>query len=489
MKRAYELEDAMWGDVEKYESATGKKFEGSSFSNVVTDLIDDVLSGGPNHCLWNVIGSRSLPLTLLTRMACLAHKFIHDEEGGVDGEGHEGVRRMWYNFYKIKVAIPVSNILGEDIQDEKWSKRWFGRLSEAYGHMIDNYGVTYYDMWIVDMSRMMDIALEEDRLFSDMMTVCAVEKDSLFHGFNIAAKAAGVAATISGKGKASKAATELMLRRVHENSTEITEDEEMLYVTVSDYDYDGHTVIAPTFANQAERYQRAETRHVGVYPHMVKDWNDKAYQVKDSNKATREWGDEYGIRGLECTSCGKQVLGIGINSKCKDCGAPRQPIKNYPTLGFEVESVPSRSYFAPMAKAIIEEVGWDIIIDKLRTETKADPEDAALSIASNIAFDNPHYRALHEERKKLTERMQRLSNAIIEDAERWVEWENDDHRWYDVGAEPDESDYVNHVARATYGTGVWRPFAVEERTEEAVKDYLSDKDHAEQIKAWKEMEL
>ena len=149
--------------------------------------------------------------TSVSRLATICQMIVYDHQGGPEGDHKpKALRRHWYAWYKVNLAIPLSLQYGDDPNEAKWGLLWAGRLSTTYANFVDRDDITYKDLWVEDGSRMIKRFAEE--LFRDANIIIAVEKDSLFPDFEEAGTALGAKVLYSGKGKSSKAAIERVLR-------------------------------------------------------------------------------------------------------------------------------------------------------------------------------------------------------------------------------------------------------------------------------------
>ncbi|KKK67783.1 hypothetical protein LCGC14_2950620, partial [marine sediment metagenome] len=372
----------------------------------------------------------------------LCQMIIFDQIGGPERDGRpKALRRHWYAWYKTKFAQPFAHQLGDYemvggvivYNDLAWSQR----LSQTYAYMVDkasymqsicpecdstdlmyfssgwegescracgwlgqlpNVTVTYKDLWVEDASRMMK---RSDPLFKNAHIVVAVEKDSLFGDFDIAARSLGATAIISGKGKSSKAAIEKMLRdHFHwtsdgtdrwDHAPVFTVDRPMYVIHISDHDYDGQKVIGPTFAEQVRRYTpHVKEARVGVKPEDLssKGYNvqEQMYQVKLNNKGYQTWARNQALFLAECVDCGLTTLTKGTieerdyytvwPEQCEYCGGGLATIKvSGPeasiAYGLEVESMTVADYRDLLVWSLLTILEFDYIVLRLREEATA----------------------------------------------------------------------------------------------------------------------
>jgi hypothetical protein len=416
--------------------------------------------------------------TRMSRLAVICQMAVYDQQRGPDGDGCKGLRRQWYSWFKTRFAQPYHGQVDPD--SEFNGTQWAGRMSQTYGWLVDNASVTYKDLWVDDASRMME--RWHERLFYGCHIVVAVEKDSLFADFKAAAHALGAVSLLSGKGKNSKAATEKMLREHFgwdSRYDPFTADEPLIVLHISDHDFDGEAVIGPTFGEQARRYTShiLEAR-VGVKPEHVDDWQGSWYDVKVNNSGYIKWSEEKALFLAECFACGYFWPVIGLKSEgayidkphtCPECGRAALPISvddNQPH-GFEVEALPTRAYYVPLVKALLEVLPFEYIVSKLRDECQANANWAAGQIRDNILAANDSYQALLKEFDRLEEIKAEFEQRVQDELEALGAPHIDD--WRNDGDDPEPADFERHVKGAQSYTGPWRPFSERDRTTSLVE--------------------
>lgn len=453
----------------------------------------------------------------VSKLATICQMVVFDAIGGPEGDHKpKALRRHWYSWYKSKFAQPFAAQMGDVTANgqgilEMKDLSWTGRLSQTYAWFVDNAGVTYKDLWVEDASRMM--AQNYEALFSGCHIIVAVEKDSLFGDFKAPAAALGAKAVYSGKGKSSKAAIEKLLRDYFEwgsewGTTEFTADKPLIILHISDHDFDGESVIGPTFGDQARRYTPhiLEAR-VGIKPEAVinagKTWEGSWYQVKVSNKGYQRWANQKALFATECTQCGHHwaVQGVLDMDKVVSLNMPekelvqasrhRCPVCNGAAVwlragidtahGFEVEALTTRDYRALLVRALLQVLSFSYIVQRLREDCTADAYEAARAALANILEENESYQALAEEVRRLEEIKgtfeSEIETNLYEIGLGHVgDWEDDDD-------DPEPRDFVNHVdLSSTYG-GAWRPFDRLDRTKSLVEWLEEEADEAKELAA------
>lgn len=408
----------------------------------------------------------------MSRAAVICQMQVYDNSGGPEGDYKgKGLRRQWYAWYKVDFAQPLSKQLGEE---EFNGQGWAGRMSQTYGWLVDNIGVTYKDLWVDDASRMMERVW--DSLFKDCHIILAVEKDSLFADFKAAGKALGARSLVSGKGKQSKAATEKLLREHFDWSPDhdpFTCEDPLIVLHISDHDFDGEAVIGPTFGVQPRRYtEHVLEARVGIKPdHVDRDkWRDKWYEVKVSNAGYVRWAEAKALFLATCSGCDHQWPVLGLTSNfCPRCGSfPfSMYIKEVTPHGFEVEAMPTKSYYGLIVDALLQVLPFDYIVKRLREECTADAYSAAQTITDQICEDNESYQALLKEFERL-EKVKEAFEIKVRDGFQEI---GEPHvgDWEDEDDDPEPEEYRGWVEKANDWTGPWRPFMRSSRTASLVE--------------------
>ncbi len=374
---------------------------------------------------------------------------------------------------------------------------------------LEDVTCTYRDLWVEDASRM--IARTHGELFLKSHIIIAVEKDSLFGDFEAAAKSLGATCIISGKGKSSKAAIEKMLRDFfgwssQPRTREVWDQDKGTYIShalppifsrenpihvihVSDHDFDGESVIGPTFAEQIRRYTpHVKEARVGIKPEdlAAKGYNvaDQMYSVKLSNKGYKKWADNQALFLGECVNNKEHVTltkgtvdysdsrqpGNWPNS-CHECGgafvtlrlAGEKPAIAY---GLEVEAMRVSDYRDLLVKALLTILDFDYIVERLRLETLAYDELAAQQIRDNMLRGNQSYQDLLADFETLERKKRRFENAIMKTV--WPITARQADAYPHQGNDQQPADYIVHVERSDWGP--WRPFSADVRTEWLVED-------------------
>jgi len=417
----------------------------------------------------------------IARLASICQMVVYDHNGGPDGDGkRKGLRRQWYSWFKTRFAQPFSQQLARHGDEKELTgfdgTGWAGRLSQVYSSLVDDEGATYQDLWVDDASRMMD--RNWTALFNGCHIIVAVEKDSLFADFKAASKALGALSLVSGKGKQSKAATEKLLREHFGWRPEhdpFSEDKPLIVLHITDHDMDGERVIGPTFGEQARRYTShiLEAR-VGIKPEQVEDWQSDWYEVKTTNNGYINWAESQGLYLAECPSCEHRwsVQGVGPH-ECPQCWTETalvikegRQVLNQP-YGFEVEALPTRTYYRLLVDALLQVLPFDYIVERLRDECTASAREAAERIKQGVLEDNESYQALLKEFDRL-EAIKAEFESSVQDTLQQA-GQPHIHNWWHIEPDPEPEDYEQYVEQARDYSEPWRPFSRDLRTQKLVQ--------------------
>lgn len=426
------------------------------------------------------------------RAVSLCQMMVYDQVNGPEQDGKEkALRRHWYVYFKQFSQMFAKAIdPNVDFDDPRFNLGWSGRLSKVYASFVDGGEVTYKNLWVEDASRMMEVFGTYDTLFPGFQLIIAVEKDSLFKDFVQAARAMGAMAIISGKGKNSKAAAELMIRKLGWTKDENPLDNYQTFVVhLSDHDFDGQGVIGPTFGEQLRRYlNNIVEERVGVRPDQVQAaedgeylvaenvW-DASYQVKVSNKGYRSWADENALFWAECTACHHEQYVIGVdeggfatnhNQVCDSCGQWTLEALDYEQPhGFEVEALRSQDYYRAMVDAVLAHINWGDIVYQMRLGARPDPWEVTNLVKEDHLSDIPRYQKISNAIDTLREAQYQLERSFEEALQYYIEdaISNTQDSWVAIGDDPEVDEFREYVvsqARSGYGS-VWRPFPKTER--------------------------
>lgn len=470
-------------------------------------------------------GNGTANLDGISRAAVICQMIVYDEQGGPEGDWKEkALRRHWYAYFKSfaqMLAFALGKVRPNDQGvDEMVDLQWSSRLSKCYALFVDSGKVTYQDLWVEDASRRMEIFGTYDKLIPGYNLFVAVEKDSLYDDFINASKAVGAIALVSGKGKMSKAATELLLRKLGWNTDNNPFEGAVSVVALSDYDYDGHQVIQPTFAEQMRRYlPKVYEERIGVQPEQVKGAIDDpwgaSYQVKLSNDGYRRWSHENALFWAKCEDCGREQFTVGlenvqtetINETSK--GKTREVERAYwakgkdycsacdgvlvveageleEPHGYEVESLRSSDYYRAIVKAILRQLDFDFLVQKLREITVPETYSIKQNIREAMLQDNDRYQKivgaidlLEEARDKL---VSQLDDRIDKKAAETIEETKD--IWMALEDDPEPDDFEEHVVNAALNSwgSVWRPFSRYKRSDFITKELQQDWDFQQTLK-------
>jgi hypothetical protein len=444
-------------------------------------------------------------LSRLSRLAVLCQLAVYNKKGGPDGDGEaRGLRRSWYAYYKTRFAQLLSDQVYDLTGKRPADNGWDGRMSVTYSELVDE-GMTYLGLWVDDASRMRENLGRA--LFDGLHILFCVEKDSLFDDFIPIAKYLGAKVVCSGKGKQSKGSTEKILRdgfRWTEDFDPFTEDDPLIVISVTDHDYDGRDVIAPTFAAQCNRYtSHVKEAHIGIDPLDVPmaHWESSWYNVKVKDKTYIEWAEREAVFSVECPECENLYLVRGINTgeRCPKCFSEPgalvvktgkevlefEGIQAVQAHGFEVEALPTRAYYTLAVDALLSLVPWEKIVANLRRECVADQYSATELIKDSILAENADYQDILAFLAEY-DRVLQIKSEFEREVENHFYGIARNHvgDWEDLEDDPDPSDLAEYVVSAEKYDGAWRPFSIGKRTSKLVA--WLEENQAEEIEEFKD---
>lgn len=466
-------------------------------STEINIIIESLKQGGFVEQFDNMKGFNK---SSVSRAVAACQMTIFDAKNGPEQDGdRKAMRRHWYSWWKTTFAQPFSEQLGEDVQSERWGVNWFAMLSTTYSYYVDRLDVTYHDLWVRDASRMMQSFYQ--KLFADCNIVVCIEKDSAFEDFEMAAKAVGATAIYSGKGKSSKGAIEKMLQTAFDWNPEwpydpFTAKDPLIVLVVSDFDFDGHAVIDPTFSEQISRYtDHVVSQRVGIVPQQFVDvtgrtWEDAvetndAYRLKLKNDGYLRWAAEHALFWHRCNECGHEFVGQGGDwiskkggfdacVKCPKCGRLTSLLyidKDSDARGFEVEAIYTRQYYSLIVDALLKVLDFDALLSKMRDECKANAGNAVEPIIDDILSENDSYQRLLEEFEQLETKKQDFENRARSELLTYAE--PNITKFRHLQDDPAPADFQGYVSSASGYVTPWRPFSIALRTDaltELVRD-------------------
>lgn len=487
------LVDALGGDPSWLSTETNIVIEALR-SKITTEIDEDGNEHSyPQSFVQRFSDMKGFNKSSVSRAVVACQMTIFDANDGPEMDGdRKAMRRHWYSWWKTTFAQPFSEQLGEDVQSERWGINWFAMLSTTYSHYVDKLDVTYHDLWVRDASRMMKDFYA--KLFADCDIVVCIEKDSAFEDFTIAAQAIGATAIYSGKGKSSKGAIEKLLQTAFNWQPEwpldpFTAENPLIVLVVSDFDFDGHAVIDPTFSEQISRYtNHVVSQRVGIVPQQFVDvtgrtWEDAvetndAYRLKLKNDGYLRWASENALFWHECLECGHPFVGQGADwqdkngrkhysfIKCPLCsGLTTIKVidKNSDARGFEVEALYTRQYYGLIVDALLKVLDFDYLLSKMRDECVANASQAVEPIVNDILTANESYQRLLEEFERLEKVKQEVENDIREELLKTATPNISAFRHLQDNPIPD--DFREYVAGVSGYVTPWRPFSQTLRTD------------------------
>jgi hypothetical protein len=436
-------------------------------------------------------GKKGLNLEGCSQAVVLCQMMLYDIQGGPDMDKQpKGSRRHWYVYYKQFAQLLAfatgrvrKNALG---QDEMIDKQWNGRMSQTYVKLVETGEITFKDLWVKDESRKNHIFGLSNALIPGLAIFVWVEKDSLEGDFVGAARAAGAVALGSCKGKQSFAAVEDILRTLGwREDYNPFEKWTVVFVHLSDHDYDGEKVIGKTPADQARRYLTPiHEARFGVMPQQVievyitpEDVWRASYQVKQGNDSYIRWAEEKALYWVQCDKCGREqyVIGTQDDRSCSDlCNGTLEILNEKEPHGFEVESLQTRTYYRALVKAILSKVRFSSVVKGLRVTARPSASQVVSSITDTILEENKRYQNLLKAEEVIDSAKEELKAAVEKYLTPYIEEyisENTDA----IDAlqdDPEPDDYEDHVV--SYGTTSyawpWQPFSRSQRVEKITEE-------------------
>lgn len=440
------------------------------------------------------------------------------------GKGPEGdelpktLRKLWYAGHKDALQH-ISKRLdiwrnGDQMNDIAAN----GTMSQVYGEFVDTKLVTYLDLYVKDGSRQFQTFSSWDRLPAPLSNIVfCIEKDAAYEDCTRIAKALGAAVALSGGGKMGKAGTENMVRKALSNYFEtdtpgdrVTDDNPCYVLVISDWDYDGQAVIAPTFANQMRRYipdHLLNWVRVGIKPAQVEDLGytaeSKAYQVKyHVNRAYSGWclakalfvdnqGEAHSLENLwEGLDWYKQDelldrMFDALSAKAQDettkdfwalsgeHDALKVLYEKFPPLGYELDALKRVEYATLIVEGLLTLITWDDLLDALSRKAWSDTERVVEEVTAGVLIDNEDYQDLsghiEELRTKFEELIAKLEAKkhgfaadVENDVRPLVEGHAGDHGIKDLDRTPTKEGLADHL-RLVQAWEHWQPYRQSDR--------------------------
>ena len=400
----------------------------------------------------------------------LWHHGHYGREPGPEGDSlPKTLRKLWYAGHKAAFQ-QISNRCGvwrlsDSVINDKAANQ---ALSQVYGDFIDTKEVTYLDAFIEDGSRMFyHNPYPLPAPYSNLL-IC-VEKDAAYADMVSIGKALGARCVVSGGGKMGKAGTEKMLRECFSHWYEgdvgnmIDWQNKLRVVVISDWDYDGEVVIAPTFVEQIYRYvnrSNVESVRIGIKPEHLQEFgrdviNDPevSYRAKNStNAGYSEWCAEkavyiyedelfnglYEVMDYDEWQFKQALTEAGISAETLTSMFPeygsqedrrlnewvkdwkwdgraglhpkmrflthKELVKLYQRftpLGFELDAIKRVEYAEVVAGAMGDILDWDDLLEALSDKVLPDVWEVAHELARNVLSQNEQYRELGEKINKI----------------------------------------------------------------------------------------
>lgn len=473
-------------------------------------------------------GQPSGSALLRSQVICQQAIWHHGNRGqGPEGDGlSKTLRKLWYAGHKDAIQH-ISRRLGiwrdgDQMNDVGANAAMCGIYQEF---VVEAGGVTYLDLFAKDGSRQFEQIPDWQSLPEPLSNIVfCIEKDAAYEDCVRIAKALGARAALSGGGKMSRAGTERMVRECLSSYFEtptpgdlVTEDNPLYVLVISDWDYDGEAVIAPTFVNQMERYidpDLIQWVRVGIRPQQVEvagyEVSETAYMVKAHvNRAYSQWCREKGVFLYENqvyynldtlwgdlpdwqqdswldvmlsaldTREGKRDRQV-IEKEHGYLPADYQILAQYHTplvalyehlapLGYELDAIRRTEYADIIIDGLLEMVDWNVYQEALSKKAWADPQAVIANLQKEVLENNDdyidlssHIRELEEwfedkvaELKSTSENFENFVWATIEPlVERW----KDDTRVTEGDRVASRDDMAKHLQKVDAWEH-WQPFS------------------------------
>lgn len=424
------------------------------------------------------------------------------------GKGPEGdglpktLRKLWYAGHK-EALQHISSRLGvwRSPSGQMNDVSANACMSTVYGEFVDTRLVTYLDMFVKDGSRQFEVLSTWSRLPEPLSNIVfCIEKDAAYEDCVRIAKALGAAVALSGGGKMGKAGTENMVRqalsysyKTSEPGDAVTYENPCYVLVISDWDYDGESVIAPTFVEQMRRYipdDKLNWVRVGIKPEQVEQLGysllDKAYQVKyHVNSAYTAWCRDkaiFDIRGEAYQGEGEfdavvseaKYLSPNLGYALRDNGhvlkhdTLKQIFELCPPLGYELDALKRVEYAELIVEGLLTMIPWDTLIDALSRKAWSKVDEVTEDLVRAVLADNADYQDLDQHITDLRAQFEALiadlegkkgdfESTVRMEIEPLVELWKDDERIAKNDPEPQQESMAAHL-RKVDAWDHWQPF-------------------------------
>lgn len=511
-------------DLMQDELGIDPQYPGSWNENPINQIVksDDLWELYQERC-----GQQNGTSMLRSQIICQQAMWHHGNRGtGPEGDGlPKTLRKLWYAGHKDAIQH-ISKRLGvwrdgDQMNDTGANGAMCGTYQEF---VVDRATVTYLDMFAKDGSRQFEQIPSYQRLPSPLSNIVfCIEKDAAYEDCMRIAKALGARVALSGGGKMSRAGTERMIRECLSHYFEtptpgdsVTEKDPLYVLVISDWDYDGEAVIAPTFVNQMERYidpDLIKWCRVGIKPGQVEDAgydvSETAYMVKAHvNSAYSRWCRENGVFVYEDrTYYNLDELWADLPDWQQDewldvmLGALEQkegkrdrkaiekeygyipadyqvlaqyhaPLvalyKHIAPLGYELDAIRRTEYADIIIEGLLTMVDWDTYLEALSQKAWADPQEVIAALQRKVLNTNADYSDLTDHIRELESwfegkvadlrgTAEDFENHVRRTIEPLVESWKDDPRISEYDSTAERDDMAEHLQRVS-AWDHWQPF-------------------------------
>lgn len=419
--------------------------------------------------------------------------YILDNNKGPEGDGaRQMMRKHWYAWLKAplqKLAVRLGKSLMENGTPDSESLN--ALISKRVGEWNEKGLLEYRQVWIENNTTKFMI---NPNAIDEFNIVICCEKDAAFAGVCLSAMAMGALAVYSGGGKSSRAGIEKLYYACLKPRLR-SYDSRLIVLTISDYDTDGESVIAPTFTEQLSTYidrERIDSVRVGVDPAQVTDfgyeWAQKEYEVKynvgdGTAKNYLVWCGEKAIMYYSCESCGD--MGPHVGGVCGNCGFNHLPDEEPPTdkedllewkkeyldfyqtyspKGFELDALTRVDYCALLVTGLTEIINFSEFLDALSAKQEADSYNVGYNLANEVLNENASFQEItkYADRlqewfrmmtEKLTARQNQIRREVIDELRDLASNHFEDERVKEDDPYVEIEDMIKHMQKSKFNLG------------------------------------
>jgi hypothetical protein len=453
-------------------------------------LSDDELWALFIHCYAKVT-KKTVTMSSVCDSLLICGFYILDNRKGPEGDGaRQMMRKHWYAWLKSplqKLAIRLGKALMENGTPDSESLN--ALISKRVGEWNEKGLLEYRQVWIENNTTKF---LVNPNALSEYNIVICCEKDAAFAGVCLSGIAMGALAVYSGGGKSSRAGIEKLYYACLKDRLRYSE--RLIVLTISDYDTDGESVIAPTFTEQLSTYidrNRIDSIRVGVDPDQLVEfnylWADKEYEVKYNvgdgmAKNYLIWCAQKAVFYYECENCGNG--GPHVGGVCESCGYAHLP-ENVPLdkgelalwkeeyirfyqqnspKGFELDALTRVDYCSLLVKGLTDIIDFGEYVENLSQKMQVSPYSVGYDLTERILSENTSYQEIDAYSNKLQEwfrgmtelldqRRREIREDIRSEMQDLAEALSGDERVFQDDPRVDIGDLIRHMENARFNLG------------------------------------